>query len=46
MLSDKVKWHITLTSCFQGRSLYHDEPTQNKLNIRKLDELHWQLRYL
>src|SRR5674476_1651365 len=42
MNSISTSYHSYLSSYFESKPLYLDEPTQNKLNIRKLDEQPWQ----
>ena len=38
-----LNYHITLSNYFSSKSLYLDEPTQIKPNIRKLVEQPWQM---
>jgi len=42
MAKHNLSYHTTLSSYFQSKPLYLDEPTQKKPNVRKLMEQPWQ----
>jgi tetratricopeptide (TPR) repeat protein len=42
MGNQSQKYHLFLAQYFQSKSLYLDDPIQNKINIRKLEEQPWQ----